>query len=106
LNLSRVCRNIMAMVQVTFSDNAGRQTAKKFEHAIEKLPQAVECFKMSGDVDYFVQFICKDNDQLNELTEALLEQDIGIAKLKTDIILAHPKSFLLYPLNELEWLDE
>ncbi len=106
LDLSCVCAHIMAIAYIELSENQGMKANISFEREIKKLPQAVESYKVTGHTDYVTHFICKDIEEFNAIVEKLLANDIGIAKIKSDIVLSIPKPFEGYPLNELNWLNE
>lgn len=104
LDLNRLCVHVRVLANIMLADNRGPQSAGAFEMAIKSLPQAVECFKVGGEIDYMVQFICVDVAEYEEITETLLNQDIGIARIKSHVVLSTPKPFAAYPLDELLWL--
>lgn len=106
LDLNRVCTNVMAMAQISLADNQGRVAEVNVESAIKKLPQAVECFKLSGEADYLVHFICRSVEEYNGISDRLLEQNLGISKICTNFVLSTPKPFSTYPLDQLDWLNE
>ncbi|AQQ67026.1 Lrp/AsnC family transcriptional regulator [Microbulbifer agarilyticus] len=106
LDLNRVCTSVMAMAQLAIGDNRGRAAEVNIEAAIRKLPQAVECFKTSGEYQYLVHFICRDLEEYNEISNRLLEQDLGISRISSNFVLSTPKPFQSYPLGELEWLND
>ena len=106
LDLAKMCVSVTIMSNITLTDNRSSHGAGRFEAAIKKEPCAVECFKVGGEIDYIVNFICVDLEQYEAITEKLLDQDIGISRVTSHVVLSTPKPFARYPLDELLWLVE
>jgi DNA-binding Lrp family transcriptional regulator len=53
-------------------------------------PEIVECYNVSGGYDYLVKVVAPSVARFQELMECLLKEDIGIAKLKSRIVLRQP----------------
>jgi len=78
---------------------------KRFESAIEDIPEFMDCLRITGDVDY-VRFTCCSNAQaLNTIIDTLSgDIELGIKTVKMRIILARFKWYLGYPLEQLKYL--
>ncbi len=105
LNLNRLCVYVQVMAHIKLADNLQQKSAGKFELAIKNLSCAVECFKVSGEVDYIIHFICADISQYESVSEKLLRDDIGVNCIKSHFVLSTPKPFTTYPLDELLWIS-
>ena len=57
-------------VRVTL-DGQQREKLVTFEEAIQTVPEAMECYLMSGDVDYLLRVIVKDTDDYLRLHNKL-----------------------------------
>ncbi|MCR8924226.1 Lrp/AsnC family transcriptional regulator [Dasania sp. GY-MA-18] len=104
LDLAKMCVSVTVISNITLTDNRSSHGAGRFEQAIKKEPCAVECYKVGGEIDYVVHFICVNLEQYEKITENLLDQDIGIARITSHVALSTPKPFAKYPLDELLWL--
>ena len=106
LDLNRMCVHIEVLSSIMLLEKRAGGTTTAFEEAICKIPQTVECVKVSGEVDYMARFICTDVAQYNEITESLISGNLGVARIVSHFVLSTPKRFWKYPLDELLCLDE
>ena len=104
LDLDRMCLNTVIIANVVLENSRVAHAAARFEAAIRDIPCAVECFKVGGEVDYVVHFVCVDVSQYESITETLLTRDVGVSRITSHIVLSTPKPFSKYPLDELLWL--
>ena len=105
LDLNRICSNVMVMAHIKLSDLSGLVSASRLEMRLKQIPCAVECFKVSGEVDYIVHFICRSIKHYNTIIEDLMSGDIGISNITSHFVMSTPKPFQQYPLDELNWLE-
>ena len=71
---------------------------KRFEAAIEAVPEVVECWAVGGGVDYFLKFVCKDIDSYQRLVDRLLDAEIGLKRYYTYVVTKAVKSKPMTPL--------
>ncbi|MDA5194162.1 Lrp/AsnC family transcriptional regulator [Govanella unica] len=65
-----------------------RRLGERFEAVISRVEEAVECFEVSGDVDYLARFICPSLDIYYRITASLLENaQIGVRRIDSTIVL-------------------
>lgn len=77
--------HIYAHISLTTQE---RRQGERFEAVISRIEEAVECFEVSGDVDYLIRFICPALDDYYHLTESLLENSrIGVRRIDSFIVL-------------------
>jgi DNA-binding Lrp family transcriptional regulator len=58
----------------------------------------VECWEVSGTVDYIARFVCADLAEYEELTSALLDDDrLGAARIVSHVALRPIRRFTGYP---------
>jgi Lrp/AsnC family transcriptional regulator len=50
---------VVAFVSVKLSEH-GRQNLEDFEHRVSRLPEVLECFTVTGDVDYILKIVSRD----------------------------------------------
>ncbi|WP_044531322.1 Lrp/AsnC family transcriptional regulator [Herbaspirillum sp. B65] len=63
---------------------------RKFEQGAAKCQEIVECYNVSGGYDYLLKIIAPTVSAFQELMERLLEDEIGIEKFASRIVLRHP----------------
>ena len=105
LDLDRIVEHVLAYVEFTLENNSPK-FRKAFETEIEKIPEFMDCLRVTGDTDY-ISFTCSANTQsLNAIIDDLSGmENLGIKTVKTRIILERTKWYLGYPLEKLKWLE-
>lgn len=73
----------------------------RFEKAIERISEVVECWAVGGGVDYFLKFVCRDIDSYQRLVDRMLDMNIGLKRYYTFIVTKTVKS-AASPLASLE----
>ncbi|MCG8505490.1 MAG: Lrp/AsnC family transcriptional regulator [Sphingomonadales bacterium] len=102
MDLDRLCHNVQAYVEVTLSEN-GPAERRKFEAHVNRLPEFMDCLRVSGDVDYISLVCCSDVEALNRLCDGLSDAGLAIKHIATRVVLDRPKWTTGYPLEKLEW---
>lgn len=74
---------------------------RKFEAGVEKYPEIVECYNVSGGYDYLLRIVAPSVACFQALMERLLDDDIGIVKFSSRIVLRQPLDRREYPLRVL-----
>ena len=74
---------------------------RKFEAGVGKYPEIVECYNVSGGYDYLLKVVAPGIAYFQALMERLLEDDIGIVKFSSRIVLRKPFDRRDYPLSIL-----
>jgi DNA-binding Lrp family transcriptional regulator len=80
---------VIVFSEVTISSHR-RHDFRKFEEAAARHPEIVECFNVSGGYDYLVKVVAPSVARFQALMECLLNEDIGIEKFKSRIVLRQP----------------
>jgi Lrp/AsnC family leucine-responsive transcriptional regulator len=105
VDLDRICEHVIAYVEFTLSDNS-LHTRRKFEKAIEVVPEFMDCLRLSGDTDYISFTCCSNIAELNRLCDEMsANQDLKIQKIVTRLVVERPKFYLGYPIAKLKWLE-
>ena len=105
LDLDRMVENVLAYVEFTLESNS-TSFRKRFEAAIEVIPEFMDCLRITGDVDYICFTCCSNTQALNSLIDEISgREDLGIKIVKTRIILERAKWYLGYPLEKLKWIE-
>jgi len=102
LNLMKLTDNITVFTEVTLH-NHRREDFIKFESAIRRYDAVQACYLISGGYDYLLHFVIKNVARYQKLMERLLEDNIGIAKYFSYIVI---KSVFERPFVELKHLWE
>lgn len=74
---------------------------RKFEAGAAKYREIVECYNISGGYDYLLKIVAPSVGCFQALMERLLDDDIGIAKFSSRIVLRQPFNPRAYPLDVL-----
>ncbi len=100
LNIERLCSPVQCIA--TFSlNNQSPETFEFVEKRIESLPEALECFTVSGPSDLVVRFACGNMNSYMSLTNGLMRDCPEINHINTHVIMKHNKSFSGFPLKSL-----
>ena len=63
---------------------------RKFEAAVGKYEEIVECYNVSGGYDYLLKIVAPTVAYFQALMEQLLDEQIGILKFSSRIVLRQP----------------
>lgn len=106
LDLARMVKHVLAYVEFTLENNTPL-VRKKFESTINDIPEFMDCFRVSGDADYISFTCCSTTAVLNDLIDRISgNEELGVHRVVTRVILERPKWYLGYPLEKLEWLED
>jgi DNA-binding Lrp family transcriptional regulator len=72
---------------------------RKFEAAVDRHPEIVEWHNVSGGYDYLLKIVAPNVAHFQALMERLLEDDIGIEKFSSRIVLRQSSGKRTHPLN-------
>ena len=105
VDLDRICEHVIAYVEFTLSDNS-LQSRRRFEAAVELLPEFMDCLRLTGETDYMSFTCCTNIPELNRLCDELsADSSLNIQKIVTRIVLERSKFYLGYPIAKLKWLE-
>ena len=105
VDLDRLCRHVLAYVEFTLKSN-DPGTRARFAEAIEKIPEFMDCLRLSGDVDFISFTCCAGIKELNDVCDLLAsDPTLGIARINQRIIVDRAKWYFGYPISKLEWLN-
>jgi DNA-binding Lrp family transcriptional regulator len=95
VDLGRLSRpvNVFAEIILEKQANSGR-----FEKRIAALEEVVECWEVSGTVDYVARFVCADLAAYEQLTSDLIDDEsLGVARIVSHVALRPVRRFTGYP---------
>ncbi len=95
VELGRVARPVNVFAEINLEKQANRG---RFEKRLAAIDAVVECWEVSGTVDYIARFVCADLAEYEELTSALLDDDrLGAARIVSNVALRPIRRFTGYP---------
>ena len=89
---------VIVFSEVTISSHR-RPDFRKFEEAAGQHREIVEWYNVSGGYDYLLKIVAPSVGCFQELMERLLQDDIGIEKFTSRIVLRQSSGKRLYPLS-------
>jgi DNA-binding Lrp family transcriptional regulator len=96
--LEKLGRNVIVFSEVTISSHR-RPDFSKFEEVAGQHPEIVEWYNVSGGYDYLLKIVAPSVARFQELMERLLQDDIGIEKFTSRIVLRQSSGRRSYPLD-------
>jgi DNA-binding Lrp family transcriptional regulator len=96
--LDKLGDHVIVFSEVTISSHR-RPDFRKFEEAAAEYREIVECYNVSGGYDYLLKVVAPSIARFQELMERLLQDDIGIEKFNSRIVLRQPFDKRSYPLS-------
>jgi DNA-binding Lrp family transcriptional regulator len=100
LAIDRLCANVIVFTEVTLL-NHGPEDFTRFEREIQRVPQVLSAFIMTGGYDYLLQIIASDMAHYQATMEELIKLDLGIAQYFSYVTIKQVKAFQGYPLEAL-----
>ena len=96
--LEKLGNHVTVFSEVTISSHRPRDF-HKFEAGIDRYQEIVECYNVSGGYDYLLKIVVPGIAYFQALMDRLLEDDIGIEKFASRIVLRQPLDQRGYPLS-------
>jgi len=100
VDIARIVHTERFFVDVTLRNHQASDF-ERFERAIQKVPEILDCYAVGGGVDYILHVIAPDIEHYQSLMESLLEADIGILRYFTYIVTKPIKQHREYPIRRL-----
>jgi Lrp/AsnC family transcriptional regulator, regulator of ectoine-degradation genes len=95
VELSRLSRPVVIFAEIILERHA---SSARLEKRLAALDEVVECWEVSGTVDYLARFICADLAAYEELTAALIDDaHLGVARIVSHVALRPVRRFAGYP---------
>lgn len=96
--LEKLGNHVIVFSEVTISSHRPRDF-RKFEAGAGKYHEIVECYNVSGGYDYLLKIVAPSIAYFQALMDRMLEDDIGIEKFASRIVLRQPLEQGGYPLS-------
>ena len=95
VEIARLSRPVNVFAEIILERQANRG---RFEKRLAALEEVVECWEVSGTVDYLARFVCADLGAYEELTNALIDdENLGVARIVSHVALRAVRRFSGYP---------
>jgi DNA-binding Lrp family transcriptional regulator len=96
--LEKLGRHIVVFSEVTISSHRPRDF-RKFEEVAGQHHEILEWYNVSGGYDYLLKIVAPGVAHFQELMERLLQDEIGIEKFTSRIVLRESSGKRSYPLH-------
>jgi DNA-binding Lrp family transcriptional regulator len=94
IELSRLSRPVNVFAEIILEKHA---QGGRFEKRIAAIDDVVECWEVSGTVDYVARFVCPDLPAYEELTKGLIhDPTLGVARIVSHVALRPVRRFTGY----------
>ena len=99
IDVQKLSRPVTIFAEIALEKQAHRARVMRRLAAIEEI---VECWEVSGSVDYLARFVCADLARYEELTGELIDDEqLGVAKIVSHVTLRAVRRFAGYPQSLL-----
>ena len=97
VNRKRVDLNVTAIVSVTVNTH-DQEKNNIFSETIKEFPEVLECYRMSGEIDYLLKVIVSDIDSYDRFYKKLIEK-VQFLKVTSNFAIEEIKFTTELPLN-------
>jgi DNA-binding Lrp family transcriptional regulator len=95
IEIAQVARPINVFAEIVLERQAQRS---RFERQLAAIEEVVECWEVSGTVDYLARFVCPDLTTYETLTSGLIDDgNLGVARIVSHVALRPIRRFGGYP---------
>jgi Lrp/AsnC family transcriptional regulator len=97
INRKRVGLNVTAIVFITINTH-DQEKIKIFAETIKDFPEVLECYRMSGEIDYLLKVIVGDIDSYDSFYKRLIEK-VPFLKVTSNFAIEEIKFTTELPLD-------
>lgn len=97
----KVGDHVIVLSEVTISSHKPNDF-RKFEAGVRKYSEIVDCYNVSGGYDYLLKIVAPSVAHFQALMDRLLDDNIGIEKFASRVVLRQPLGQRKYPLSIIE----
>jgi len=97
INRKRVGLNVTAIVFITINTH-DQEKIKIFAETIKDFPEVLECYRMSGEIDYLLKVIVGDIDSYDSFYKRLIEK-VPFLKVTSNFAIEEIKFTTALPLD-------
>lgn len=100
LDPSKVGLGLQAFVRVML-EKRGNSHNQTFVDAVQRWPEVINCYAMTGEMDYLLQVYFEDMDHFSRFVMNELLQQQGVEDVKSSFVLKEFKRTTSLPLNHM-----
>ena len=100
LNREALGLEVAAFVRVTLEKHDPK-LADAFERALQKIPEVLECYALTGEADYLLRVVAQTVKGYSAVLMQKLRGLPGVTSLNTSVVLKEIKQTTALPLNYL-----
>ncbi len=99
LDPSRLGYGLIAHVEISLTGQS-RESMDRFEEAVGRFEDILECDLMSGSADYLLRVAARDIGDFDRIHRECLSRLPGVAAMKTSFAIRRVKSWTGYPVPD------
>ncbi|PIT50392.1 Lrp/AsnC family transcriptional regulator [Snodgrassella communis] len=99
LNPSQIALGLQAFIRVRVNKN--KKSRDEFNRAVQRWPQVLNCFALTGESDYILQAFFSDMNAFSYFVLETLLATPGVEDAKSSFVLKEIKSSTILPLEHL-----
>jgi len=100
VDIERLCSPVQCISSLTLS-NHSPDVFKRLEEEVNRIPEALEAFTVSGVNDFIVRFACTSMNRYMHISNSLLDLIPEVSNISTHVVMKESKTFRGYPIKEL-----
>lgn len=100
LNIAKLGETVTVFTEITLADQT-KEYFIRFETALRRIDEVMECHLVSGGYDYLVRFVTRGLPHYQEIIDGLLERNNGISKYFSYVVIKSPIQKNEHPLGKL-----
>jgi DNA-binding Lrp family transcriptional regulator len=98
----RVSGHTTFFAEITLRDQTQSAQAA-FDKVLRACPEVIDCYLVSGQIDYVARIVCSDLDHYRQLTASWIDDPkLPVARISTSIVLSAVREFGGYPVTAEE----
>ena len=99
LDRQKLGLDLLVVIAVTLATH-NRDNAKRFQKLVEDVPDVLECFALTGEMDYHLKVVTRDLAGLSHFVNDVLLPHESVQHVKTSIVLNVLKDFGGLPIRK------
>ena len=98
VNREAIGLDLLCFVEVMLAHHRAA-SVRQFPQRVEALPEVLECYYLTGEVDYLLKVVVANHDHLERLLFDKLMKMAGVDRVRTSIVLKEVKATTSLPLT-------
>ena len=101
INREKLGYHMLCYVHISLQTHSSEQL-EKFRRTLKQMPQVLECSFITGEFDYIVKVVLRDQQDLERFILKELAPIPGVARVNTSLVVKEVKSTSALPVSEAE----